>query len=34
MIHAPVPPGMVGRACTFRTIEVYRYVLSGDGQMG
>ena len=23
LIHATAPPGMVGRACTFRTIEEY-----------
>ena len=33
LIHATVPPGMIGRACTFRTIEEYWYVLSGDGEI-
>jgi mannose-6-phosphate isomerase-like protein (cupin superfamily) len=33
MIHATVPPGMVGRACRFRTVEEYWYVLSGDGEI-
>jgi mannose-6-phosphate isomerase-like protein (cupin superfamily) len=33
MIHATVPPGMVGRACRFRTIEEYWYILSGEGEI-
>jgi mannose-6-phosphate isomerase-like protein (cupin superfamily) len=33
LIHATVPPGMVGRPCRFRTIEEYWFVLSGDGEM-
>jgi mannose-6-phosphate isomerase-like protein (cupin superfamily) len=33
MIHSTVPPGMVGRACHFRTIDEYWYVLSGQGQV-
>ena len=33
MIHATVPPGMVGRACRFRTIEEYWFVLSGAGEI-
>ena len=33
MIHATVPPGMVGRACRFRSIDEYWYVLSGHGEM-
>ena len=33
MIHSTVPPGMVGRACHFRTIEEYWYVLSGEGEI-
>jgi len=33
MIHATVPPGMVGRACKFRTVDEYWYVLSGDGEI-
>src|SRR5687768_1735319 len=33
MIHATVPPGMVGRACRFRTVEEYWFVLSGDGEI-
>lgn len=32
MIHTTVPPGMVGRACRFRTIEEYWFVLSGAGE--
>jgi hypothetical protein len=27
MIHSTVPPGTVGRACHFRTIDEYWYVL-------
>ena len=33
MIHSTVPPGMVGRACHFRTVEEYWYVLSGEGEI-
>ena len=33
MIHSTVPPGMVGRACQFRTIDEYWYVLSGEGEL-
>jgi mannose-6-phosphate isomerase-like protein (cupin superfamily) len=33
MIHPTVPPGMVGRACRFRTIDEYWYVLSGEGDI-
>jgi mannose-6-phosphate isomerase-like protein (cupin superfamily) len=33
MIHSTVPPGMVGRACHFRTIDEYWYVLSGRGEI-
>jgi mannose-6-phosphate isomerase-like protein (cupin superfamily) len=33
MIHATVPPGMIGRACHFRTIDEYWYVLSGLGDI-
>jgi mannose-6-phosphate isomerase-like protein (cupin superfamily) len=33
LIHSTVPPGMVGRACRFRTIDEYWYVLSGDGEL-
>ena len=33
MIHSTVPPGMVGRACHFRTIDEYWYVLSGEGEV-
>jgi hypothetical protein len=33
MIHSTVPPGMVGRACRFRTIDEYWYVLSGEGEV-
>jgi mannose-6-phosphate isomerase-like protein (cupin superfamily) len=32
-IHSTVPPGMVGRACRFRTIDEYWYVLSGEGEI-
>ena len=31
MIHSTVPPGMVGRACRFRTIDEFWFVLSGKG---
>lgn len=33
MIHATVPPGMVGRSCHFRTIDEYWFVLSGKGEI-
>jgi mannose-6-phosphate isomerase-like protein (cupin superfamily) len=33
MIHSTVPPGMVGRACHFRNIDEYWYVLSGEGEI-
>jgi len=33
MIHSSVPPGMVGRACNFRTISEYWFVLSGEGEI-
>jgi mannose-6-phosphate isomerase-like protein (cupin superfamily) len=33
MIHSTVPVGMVGRACRFRTIDEYWYVLSGQGEV-
>ncbi len=33
MIHSTIPPGMVGRACRFRTIVEYWFVLSGEGEM-
>jgi len=33
MIHSTVPPGMVGRACHFRTIDEYWYVLAGTGEI-
>jgi mannose-6-phosphate isomerase-like protein (cupin superfamily) len=33
VIHSTVPPGMVGRACRFRTIEEYWFVLSGEGEI-
>jgi len=33
MIHSTVPPGMIGRACRFRTIEEFWYVLSGEGEI-
>jgi mannose-6-phosphate isomerase-like protein (cupin superfamily) len=32
-IHSTVPPGMVGRACRFRTIDEYWFVLSGEGEI-
>jgi mannose-6-phosphate isomerase-like protein (cupin superfamily) len=32
IIHSTMPPGMVGRACRFRTIDEYLYVLSGEGE--
>jgi mannose-6-phosphate isomerase-like protein (cupin superfamily) len=33
MIHSTVPPGMVGRACRFRTVDEYWYILSGEGEV-
>ena len=33
MIHSTVPPGMVGRACQFRTIDEYWFILSGEGEI-
>jgi mannose-6-phosphate isomerase-like protein (cupin superfamily) len=33
MIHSTVPPGMVGYACHFRTIEEFWYVLAGAGEI-
>ena len=33
MIHSTVPPGMVGRACHFRTIDEYWFILSGRGEV-
>jgi mannose-6-phosphate isomerase-like protein (cupin superfamily) len=33
MIHSTVPPGMVGRAAHFRTIDEYWFVLSGSGEV-
>jgi len=33
MIHSTVPSGMVGRACHFRRIDEYWYVLSGEGEV-
>jgi mannose-6-phosphate isomerase-like protein (cupin superfamily) len=33
MIHSTVPPGMVGRACRFQTIDEYWFVLSGEGEV-
>jgi mannose-6-phosphate isomerase-like protein (cupin superfamily) len=33
MIHSTVPPGMVGRACHFRTLDEYWFVLSGRGEV-
>ena len=33
MIHSTVPPGMVGRACCFRTIDEYWFVLAGAGEL-
>ena len=33
MIHSTVPPGMVGRACHFRSIDEYWFVLSGRGEV-
>ncbi|HSG86819.1 MAG TPA: hypothetical protein VLA23_10815 [Candidatus Limnocylindrales bacterium] len=33
MIHSTVPPGMVGRACRFRTIDEFWHVLAGEGEI-
>lgn len=33
MIHSTVPSGMVGRACRFRTVDEYWFVLSGEGEI-
>jgi mannose-6-phosphate isomerase-like protein (cupin superfamily) len=33
MIHSTVPPGMVGRACRFRIVDEYWFVLSGEGEI-
>lgn len=33
MIHSTVPPGMVGRACRFRTVDEFWFVLSGEGEI-
>ena len=33
MIHSTVPPGMVGRACHFRSIDEYWFILSGLGEI-
>lgn len=33
MIHSTVPPAMVGRACHFRSIDEYWYILSGEGEV-
>lgn len=33
MIHSTVPPGMVGRACHFRLIDEFWYILSGEGEI-
>jgi mannose-6-phosphate isomerase-like protein (cupin superfamily) len=33
MIHSTVPSGMVGRACHFRTIDEFWFVLSGEGEI-
>jgi mannose-6-phosphate isomerase-like protein (cupin superfamily) len=33
LIHSTVPPGMVGRACHFRTVDEYWFVLSGEGEI-
>lgn len=33
LIHSTVPPGMVGRACRFRTVDEYWLVLSGEGEL-
>ena len=33
LIHSTVPPGMVGRACHFRTIDEFWFILSGKGEV-
>lgn len=33
VIHSTVPPGMVSRACHFRSIDEYWFVLSGEGEL-
>ena len=33
VIHSTVPPGMVGRACRFRTVDEFWYVLEGEGEI-
>jgi len=33
LIHSTVPPGMIGRACHFRTIDEFWFVLSGEGEL-
>jgi mannose-6-phosphate isomerase-like protein (cupin superfamily) len=33
MIHSTVPPRMVGRACHFRTVDEFWFVLSGEGEL-
>ena len=33
MIHGTVPVGMVGRACRFRTVDEYWFILSGEGEI-
>lgn len=33
LIHSTVPPGMVGRACRFRSVDEYWFVLSGEGEI-
>ena len=31
--QAAAPPGMVGRACRFRTIDEFWYILAGEGEV-
>jgi mannose-6-phosphate isomerase-like protein (cupin superfamily) len=33
MIQSSVPPGMVGRAGRFRTVEEFWYILAGEGEI-
>lgn len=33
LIHSTVPPGMVGRACRFRSVDEYWFILSGAGEI-
>jgi mannose-6-phosphate isomerase-like protein (cupin superfamily) len=33
MIHSTVPPGMVGRAARFQTIDEFWFILSGEGEI-